>query len=73
MELRAGDVEFAGHMMQLSDEVAASISEYVPDVQSIQALSPVVGLYVPAEQDLQVAFLNVYPALQEQETLPLGL
>ena len=60
-------------MTQLSDEVAASISEYVPDVQSIQALSPVVGLYVPAGQVLQVALVNVYPALQEQETLPSGL
>lgn len=42
-------------------------------MQSVQSALPVVGLNVPAEQDVQVPFVNVYPVLQEQDALPLEL
>jgi hypothetical protein len=42
-------------------------------MQLAQSALPVVGLNVPGEQDAQVPFVNVYPVLQMQDTLPLGL
>jgi hypothetical protein len=42
-------------------------------MQLVQSALPVVGLNVPAEQGAQVPSVNVYPVLQVQDTLPLGL
>ena len=47
--LLAGDVETPGHSMQ---EVMPGVLPYVPGLQAVQELAPVLSAYVPASHEM---------------------
>jgi hypothetical protein len=71
--LCAGELEFAGHVIQVDEPV---VPEYVPILQTLQTSSPLTFLYLPASHAVQAPLLlRQYPTLQEQlvfDTLPRG-
>ena len=49
-ELEIGELELAGHAVQVATAEAPVVVEYVPAVQSAHAALPVAALYLPAAQ-----------------------
>jgi hypothetical protein len=72
--LASGELEPAGHPIQVVATVAPTAVEYVPAAQSVHATMPVAILYLPAAHEVHVPPGPVEPALHVQAvTTVLGL
>jgi hypothetical protein len=71
-ELPKGQLESVGHVEHVDSAVAPSTDENLAAAQSLQALAPASGLYLPAPQLVHVCPEPVNPLSHMQAVEPAG-